>query len=309
MLYEYALNPGISTDWKTFLNLVDNFGSREGRMISCFPGNWKKLVYESCGSCSDTHKKRIEVALEPERINTKLIKTSRSYNTALQWLENAEVEHFTYPFRAIITVSNPNSVPEVLIADSLDETSPLWNVPQDSHILRTPEAMAECVGGLLTLSTEILFIDPHFSPAEGRFSCSLEQFVLKTINARRPIKRIEYHLKYDDTKPDCRWFKSECERRVSRLIPQGTKLKLVRWQERDGGERFHDRYILTEVGGVCFTGGLDAGSDGETTYVSLMGHETRSQVWHRYQLTTPEDERIYELVDEAEIIGEKVVSR
>jgi len=250
--------------------------------------------------------KRIEVALEPERINTKLIKTSRGYNPAKKWQENAEAEHSIYPFRAIITDSNPNDIPEVLIADDMDETSPLWNVPGDYHILRLPEVMAENVGGLLTLSTEILFIDPHFSPANGRFCCSLEQFVLKILNARRPIKRIEYHLKYDDTKPDGKWFKSECESRISRLIPQGIKLRLVRWQEKDRGERFHDRYILTEVGGISFSGGLDAGKYGETTYIALMRYETRSEIWRRYQLTTSEDERAYELVDETEIVGKKV---
>ena len=45
---------------------------------------------------------------------------------------------------------------------------------------------------------------------------------------------------------------------------------IYRWRQRDGGEKLHNRYVLTELGGVQFHVGLDEGNPGETDEVDLL---------------------------------------
>ena len=42
------------------------------------------------------------------------------------------------------------------------------------------------------------------------------------------------------------------------------QITLYKWQERPGGQKLHNRYILTGLGGVSFHHGLDTGAEGET---------------------------------------------
>ncbi len=55
-----------------------------------------------------------------------------------------------------------------------------------------------------------------------------------------------------------------------------------RLSERPDGERLHNRYILTDLGGVSFGIGLDDGNEGETDDVALMGREQYDRRWSQY---------------------------
>ena len=59
-------------------------------------------------------------------------------------------------------------------------------------------------------------------------------------------------------------------------------LTVYRWKEREGGEKLHNRYILTGIGGVSFSTGLDEGDLGQTDDVSRLSADTYSQRWDDY---------------------------
>src|SRR5262249_3238148 len=108
MLQEFAVDPEVMTTWQNVRYLSDRFGVEHGRLISCFPRKWQRLVYEACGrhpELGDVEKAKIEV--EIRRLGSKLISTGRPYDGRMAWLENAETEHGRRPFRAIIAVANP----------------------------------------------------------------------------------------------------------------------------------------------------------------------------------------------------------
>ena len=47
-----------------------------------------------------------------------------------------------------------------------------------------------------------------------------------------------------------------------------------RWKEREGGEKLHNRYILTDIGGVQFGVGLDEGEPGTTDDIARLSVDT-----------------------------------
>jgi hypothetical protein len=298
MLYEYALEPALLNNWKDFRYFTEKFGVSRGRMISRYPRRWKQLVYESLSNCGEIERKRIEEGLS--RLDDRLLARQNAWNPQHDWLTNAEAEHLQRPFHAILAKTNPNLRDFVLEGDSVDETHPLWNVGITLVISRTAPEMGACVALLLRVSNEIMFIDPYFRPHELRHRRPLEAFLSAALENRYGMlpTRIEIHtgdsLGYE-------YFRTECEQRLPSIVPEGIQVHIVRWREKDGGEKLHNRYILTDIGGVSFGVGLDDGADGETDEVTLL--EDKTYQFRRAQYTSPE--AAFELVDELMIEGKR----
>ena len=92
MVYEFAVEPTLLNTWDQFRYIVEKFDVSQGRLISRFPKEWKKMVYESLNDCKEIERARIEESLR--RIDHRLLNTIRSYNgEGPTWLENAEVSH------------------------------------------------------------------------------------------------------------------------------------------------------------------------------------------------------------------------
>ena len=179
MLHEFALDPGVLTRWQSFRYLIENFGVPCGRMISRFPRKWQRMVIEACRQdpcCMEIERKRIEEKLT--QVRDRILRSNRRYDSAIPWLENAEGQQNLKPFHAIISSSNPRAVPEVLIADELEETTPLWHVKREVPVPRKAEVMAQELRPLLQACAEVLFIDPHFNPEMSRYCSTFERFFL-----------------------------------------------------------------------------------------------------------------------------------
>jgi hypothetical protein len=62
----------------------------------------------------------------------------------------------------------------------------------------------------------------------------------------------------------------------------GCKIGFVRWEEKHGGEKLHNRYVLTELGGVFLGVGLDEGDAGETDDFILLPRAQYEHRWSQY---------------------------
>lgn len=296
MLHEYALDPLVLSNWHSFRYFYEKFGVAHGRLISRFPKKWKKMVYEACGGCGDIERKRIEEKLRD--IDAKLLTTGRSYDSNFAWLNNAEVQHRLQPFHAIIANENPRQVNEILIAHDIDENMLLWKVSREIPVPRKAADLAKCLATLLQNSTEILFVDPHFRPYEGRYKNALRHFIEVACANNSNFKRIEYHL---EENPDAtaEFFERECCDKIPAIVPHGIEIIFIRWKQRDGGESLHPRYVLTDRGGVRIEHGLDEGNEGETTDISLLDEALYRQRWADFQKATA----AFEFVDEVVVKG------
>lgn len=295
MLHEYALDPGVLYNFDKVRYFLEKFGVHRGRLISRFPRKWKRMVYEACATCGDVEKKRIEESLISAAL--KLIKTSRSYDDSLAWLINAEKQHGTKPFHAIISNENPRDIPEVLIADAVsEETTPLLIVKREACVPRSAEVLAKLVQPLLQISSEVLFVDPHFDPTKKRFCKTLSHFLM-ALDGNEKVSRIEYHLG-DDL--EATYFKTECMKYIPRILPKNRAITFVRWKQHENnpGDQLHPRYILTNLGGIRIDVGLDEGEEGETTDISLLDWPLYQQRWKDYG-----ESPAFEFVDKITIVG------
>lgn len=294
MFYEYALEPQLLNNWRDFRYFFENMGVSKGRFISRYPKHWKRLVYESLTDCGDMDRKRIEEALI--RADEKLLRRNNEWDGNKDWLTNAEAEHDRSPFHAIIARENPHANASVLVGDALDEHDPLWILNNTCDVPRRAQDMADGVATLLQASREIIFIDPHFGPENPRYCRPLIGFLQAAQHNRTTkLERVEYHLKAKSTAD---FFKKACSKLADNL-PAGIEIRFKRWRELPGNEKLHDRFILTERGGVQFSVGLDDGSEGEVTNIHILSEELRVSTWDKYLSNAP----AFELVDECVITG------
>ncbi len=314
MIYEYALEPELVCTWNERLICIfikDHFGPDRGRLVSRYPKRWKKLVWDAYqemkASRPQTQREQALIQTEEknltellQRLGDVMIKRhDYVWETNKPWLANAVNEHARVPFHAIIAKEKCNDLPHVLCLEDLDEEkTPLWAVAGGLSVKRKAENMANAVSAMLSNCTKAIFIDPHFGPENLRHHRTLKAFLNALMHNRgghAPTK-VEVHTSAKSA-PD--FFKTECENQMPHNIPHGLCVRFIRWKERQGGEKLHNRYILTDIGGVIFNVGLDEGNEGETDDVTLMDRKQYELRWNQYTGSNP----AFELVDDTDIVG------
>ena len=294
MLYEYAIEPELVATWsdrKVGRYFADKFGLGSPRIVSRYPKRWKKLVWSAWEQLEEqlpTGKTEIDHARMTElieQLSEAMVKrTNTIAPTGRSWLNDTTEEHRRVPFHAILARRNPVGHPATLAADDLDERTPLWTTPRGLTIPRKAAAVADAVGNMLRIATDVAFVDPYFAPHHQRFRNVLEAClrVCFTMRAGGP-PRIRI-FSSDKNGAAQSFFDGECRKRLPGVIPADQKITIRRLKERPGGDRLHNRYILTELGGVSFGVGLDEAeaADGATDDLHLLDRDQYEKRWRQY---------------------------
>jgi hypothetical protein len=252
LIREYALEPTVICNWDRFQRFIGHFGIQHGRLISRYPKRWKQMVIDALSGCADVERLRIVERLRT--VDDRLLPRQHDWNPGMSWVANAESEHGIRPFHAIIAGTNPHRHDFVLVSDELDETNPPphWKAQRSRIVRREAEQMAQAVALLLRMSKKIVLIDPHFGPENGRHRATLEHFLVAVLQDRAIGASVEVAVHTGD-KASFAFFESECRARLAPLIPMGLQVQLIRWKQ----DQLHNRFILTDLGGVTFLHGLD----------------------------------------------------
>ena len=210
------------------------------------------------------------------------------WNDAHVWLENAEHENERHPFHAILSRDNPRGLPRVMRPDDiLDGTPEAWRAPGSIVVERSAASMADSVASMLRSAKRILLVDPHIRPSRPRYRNSLHEF-FGLVGIGMPCVTLELHAgNVAAYAPDWDNFRRECKRHLPCLVPAHLNLIVRRWTNRDGGERLHNRYILTDIGGVQFGVGLDEGDPGATDDVTRLDTDAYDRRMEDYAVAAP----------------------
>lgn len=292
MIYEYALEPDLVaslTERSEARYYYENLGLGQPRLVSRYPKRWKALALEAVEQRASglTEKQRTMLVELIQRLSEPMIRRGGSpWDPSRPWLENAEQEHDRKPFRSILALSNPRARQEVLVGRDLDEQNLLWAAARGATVPRQARPIAELVLPLLRCCGVAIFIDPHFGPENIRHRRPLEAFLESMVDGRTDLSSLTVEV-HTGTKSTAEFFKRSCENQLSRCIPAGMRVTLRRWTPRPGGEDLHNRYILTDLGGLIFSHGLDEGKPGETDDVNIMDRRQYAFRWEQYAGQSP----------------------
>jgi len=286
MFHEYALDPSVLSNWDRTRYFLDAFGPWRGRLLAEYPRRWKRLVYQQL-RCADVERSRIVERLAALDRRVFSGRSNASFDPNDAWLNNAVRENSRIPFRAI--VANESLPPNVLDASVLDDREPLWRVDSGRRVGRNGAEFVAAVQVLLSASSRVILIDPHFRSDQR----AKTDVVVAFCSAVMGTATIEVHFR--DEPISYAEAMRQAELRLPGMLPQGSRIALRCWKERDGGERLHNRYVLTDIGGVQFGDGIEVGDDGQYDRVSILDEASWAALWMHYASNAPAFDEVGEI--------------
>jgi hypothetical protein len=286
MFYEFAIEPIVLSNWKDCKYIVEKLGVPRGRVVSRFPKEWFRFVLEACSDLGDSERKKISVALNKIK-KYRSIPANRGYDRTRNWCDNVLMQTAEIPFHGIISRTNLD-VRESILFDELDEDHPRFKIARDRRIKRTVEGIVDSVLPFLNSAKKFKFVDPYFSSVKHRHILPLIE-MLKKITARSNQElpcSISYHFN-DRISTDI--FLHELKTKVEYLIPEKIKIDFYQWPE----SKMHNRFILTDIGGVKFGTGLDIDERDfeQTDLINLLSETTFKEEWDEFPYN--QDQLIY----------------
>jgi hypothetical protein len=282
MISEIALEPALLHNWDCFQRLIGLFGVAQGRLIARFPKKWADLVLASV-SCGPVEKHKITEALARTK-ESLLVPRDHDWVAALTWLDNAIAEHGRRPFDAILARNNPAGHVDVIDGSDLDVTAlpPKLQAGPSRQIVRSAAEMAAAVRVLFRLSKKMLLIDRNFSPDKRRFRDPLGAMLACLLDRYGKPRRVEVEVHFSHrVLADAPDFKASCTAWLRDVVPSGMSITVARWNHDD----LHNRYILTDRGGIQIGEGLDEANDQSTRtedVLTLLSAATAEQLMERY---------------------------
>jgi hypothetical protein len=280
MFKEIAIEPAaVASSYRDFAYITEKFGIAEGRLIAAFPSKWKRSVYQAAQARlrGTTDLLRLEVSLRAMSEFAFYSRGRSGEGCAQDWLSAAVNEHQRQPFDAIIA-STPSAAEIVVSVAELDGQHTCLQPNRQWHIERRADLMASCCAPLLASAKHVKFIDPYFDAGHSRFRRPFHEF-LKLV---RPGVRVDL---FRNDGQDTTFIADRIEAALQGVLHEGCEVRLFILPEA----KMHNRYVLTEAGGVYFLTGLDdKGHDGvETDEVGLLDPNVWKVQWDRYSGDDP----------------------
>lgn len=304
MIHAFALQPELVATWgrrSEYRFIHDKFGLGTPRAMLELPSftKWKRAVYRAANDLELSEQDMLRLT-ELFRIlaEHKCRRADAVYDGVITWLENGEREYDRKPFACIVARENPRAHSAVLLGEDLDPTDARWARPAGATAPRSPEGLATALTAMLVNCRVVHLVDPHFGPENARHRRVLEALVDVLASNGVGPEFVRVHCR---AKSRLDFFEAEAVKMAGRLAP-GITVEFRRWEQRDGGDRLHNRYVLTDLGGVKLGDGLDAGAEGETDDLLLLPHGQYVHRWAQYA----EEDCSFELCDTPRaIVGSK----
>lgn len=275
MFKEIAVDPAaVASSYLQFNHIIDRFGIPEGRLIAAFPSKWKRLVYDAANA---KHKGQLELKKIEERLSrlpsaTFLSRERPGAGCAEDWIRAAMSEHRRSPFEAVIA-SYAVEEPGFLLPADVSGAHPSFSANRQWHIRRDSESMGNCCEQLLTHSRHIKLVDPHFNANSRRFKRPLLAFVSRV----RPGTTVDIY-RGDDI--DVGLASHGLQQAFDSWVAKGIELRLFLRPQAT----MHNRFVLSDGGGVSFQIGLDddASGDRPEDIVTILQEDIWSREWSTY---------------------------
>jgi hypothetical protein len=287
MIFEYALEPKLVSKWGKRENcrfFIDKFGLGEGRLVSRYPKKWKRHVWKAFEDQASGDIERTRLTELVARISETMVKRyDYAWEEGKEWIDNAVAENRRFPFHAILAKDSVNGAESVVSEDEIYNNPLFMDIPRGLCVNRNAADIVHAVSSLLKCSSVIILVDPHFGPENPRHRI-LFQALMRELTLDRPGKlpvRIEVLLK---VKSSADFFRRECASRLPAIIPRGITVKLSRLKERGNSERLHNRYILTDIGGLSLGVGLDVSRRdiNDTDDINILDKRQYRIRWEQY---------------------------
>lgn len=318
MLYEFAFTPDtfdaslLNHDPVLSFTLIQLLRgvAENGLLANLNKGRWQQHIMQRLEKLSPNSKHQIIACLNLLKDRKRLVKHARRKSgdptDDLEWLELALDSHRRSPLHGIVLgeelltrYGHHDDKPFIKLNGALD--SARWQNRQRSITLTQSEAdYRKYLTPVLRHARALTLIDPYMTCHEERFfrtvklcrallgqrgDTALEGRI--RIHARDPVTTGDYkHQESVENRLDA-WEREL--RNLPKLLKHSHRFEIFLWRMHPGGQKFHDRYIMTDQCGISAPAGLDCQvrSDNTTTW-TLLDEADRVHHLEKYdRATTP----------------------
>jgi hypothetical protein len=251
--------------------------------------------------CGYTDMQRKTFIDKLSKLDSILVPRNHPYDSNVAWRDQAFDCDLTEPFHAIMT--NGADVHRKAIDGTGDlESMPLWQTSGRTSISRNAGDLAIALSFIIKECREMLIVDREFMPSGGTGDKWLKpvQSIATILASQGRVTRFELHS-FD--KPTARWpagkFSRDCSQHLPRFIPNGLSMSVNLWSQKPAGIQFHERLIVSDIGGVLLDPGIDEGKAGETYDIRLLTSSECVEYFERFNQSSA----AYDLVDSIVIQG------
>lgn len=292
MLYEYALDPelvvDVAEDRKDFRLLLRGFEAGEPRVISDFPSFkvFKKRI-ESCAQArglKGTAETRLDELLSFIKLSPKVRRDHEYSKDDPDWTGKITLESARVAFDTVLVKDKAtlDLMPRIDIDDCYTGDCEHWDRVSRIELQRDAAAIAQAFGNMLRLATHVCIIDPYIGTRADKwnpFIAMLEAAVAGRVSSNLDVT---VYFKPSAKVTTAAEMKKQFERENAKNLSAISKLQFLGIEQKTGHQRFHNRYILTDIGGVFMGDGLEEGTGNETDDVSILSREQYAQRWRQY---------------------------
>lgn len=291
MIHEYAVDPAFLLELVDKQDLASSFCRALTIGSACITAGYPEDVGAKARELAI---KQQELATLPkqkakwqERVKrvtelaAKCTRTTTKRCNAMPWTESFTGEHGRFPFEGILSTREPDSgaLPHRNFDWLRSSNCPLLDWQRGRRVSRSAQDLNDALTPLLSNASMITFVDPYFF-VKDRFMKSYKLY-FKTIaqanHVRAEAERtITIVCAVDTGKNSCSAddFRKGCEGRLPALLPNGLKLMIYRIRSLPNAQEIHNRYILTDIGGVMFGHGTDSSVNTSFDNISLLDSDS-----------------------------------
>lgn len=292
MIYEYAVDPSLFTAEDKACFILESFGRDHGRLVSEFKkDHWVNLVRDAIRTSGNQPiaKHTLKEALKILTKNNRALYCRQQQVEGPDWLILTQNAHSAWPYRGIVVDEYNGDDEHYLVRDIHLSGKSNWSVPTSKTVDRETTAMIDAVSALLENAREVILVDRNFRLEQNGHGIGKYKNVLLGIlnflankQYGPTVGKLIYHIGNEYSTAAI--LQDHFNKYLRSDLPHGIKLEFAIWPKND----LHDRFILTDIGGIDCGIGLDeyAGSSEKTVTLKRLSHTDHSREWSRFKQKT-----------------------
>lgn len=301
MIYEYTIDPALLFVWasndRDYREFFREYGLGTPRIFSSFPKKKASKLRSYLLKLQDNQ------SLSGQRYNEMVLKLVEtivvrdvSDELTADWKQAAVIENQRVPFDVILSLTKMDESNHITPNNMYSENC-IWTHPNQLSISRTNVSLVSALSNLLRLAdSKIVIIDPYGWTVEA--VCFI-QFMLQSITNHRisdnfPVITLYYKEKRGSGSPSAAHIKHQIQQGLTGNS-RNLQIQVFELSEANNTDVFHNRYILTEHGGVMIGHGIGvSGNQSDTDEIILIRSDIYHKKWQQFV-----DNNCYAIVSQA----------
>lgn len=299
MLYEFALEPSalyeLAKSTRDFRDFIQRFAIGTPEVLSDYPKLKKLRRQVLSGQPNDAgpgEQARLEELLRFVGESPR-VKRAGAYNDTDDWKLNVDTEHKRIPFDHILCCEGENGLGYTSL-EALYEGAVSY--PSQLPVRRVAAQMSATIASMLRLASRVVFVDPYFNDRNSKWLPFIQFVNAALSNKPGDGLLIEVIYGFNKARAARPQFLIDKFRRENVQLANNRAIKFIGVEETVGGEKLHNRYVLTDIGGVFFGIGLDEDDENHQDDVALLNEHLYPLRWSQYAQLEG-----FELVEEASL--------